>query len=37
MKNNTIGGLEENRQQTKINGMKIALEIVCKMYREVDD
>lgn len=34
---NKIDGLEENRQQTKINGMKIALETVCGMYREVDE
>ncbi|MDV3428803.1 MAG: hypothetical protein LIR50_17570 [Bacillota bacterium] len=32
--NNKIDCQEESRQQTKINGMRIAREIVCKMYRE---
>ena len=32
--NNKIDCQEESRQQTKINGMRIAREIVCKIYRE---
>lgn len=34
MADNQVNSMEELRQNTKINGIRIAREIICKMYRE---